>query len=139
MDQIILHGELAHKVVQVDWKCWVQLAFALFNRGGIIWLNHFCRHRVSRPRRMLMGVRIVLADKEPIGLALGRFKKQIEQSGADLRLRPVVFIKATEVRRAKRFKKKFKARLATLLAQRAGEQPAVPAFQASFWRRTGKP
>jgi small subunit ribosomal protein S21 len=90
---------------------------------------------------MGMGVRIVLADKEPIGLALRRFKKLLER---DLWYRAtrrrLYFISATQVRRAKRFKKRFKARHATLLAQVGGEQPisSLAKARATFGKRTGK-
>ncbi len=90
-----------------------------------------------------MGVRIVLADKEPIGLALRRFKKLLERNGATRELRRrAYFTSATQVRRARRFTKRFKARNATLLAQMAGEQPATSSLdeaRATFWKRTGKP
>ena len=89
-----------------------------------------------------MGVRIVLADKEPIGLALRRFKKLLERNGTARELRRrAYFEKPTEIRRAKQFQKRFKARLATVRAQKAGEQPASSVAGAAevFWRRTGKP
>jgi len=89
-----------------------------------------------------MGVRIVLADKEPIGAALRRFKKLLERSGLtyDLRRR-AAFHKPTQERRSKVFKKRFKARKATLLAQMGGEQPVASMVQArkAFWKKTGKP
>jgi small subunit ribosomal protein S21 len=89
-----------------------------------------------------MGVRIVLAEKEPIGLALRRFRKLLERNGTAWELRRrAYFISATWLRRAKRFKKRFKARNATLLAQMAGEQPtsSLEEARATFWKRTGKP
>jgi small subunit ribosomal protein S21 len=89
-----------------------------------------------------MGVRIVLADKEPIGLALRRFRKLLERNGVVRDLRgQAYFVKLTQIRRAKRFKKRFKARMATLLAQGAGSQPvsSLAAAGQTFWRRTGKP
>lgn len=51
------------------------------------------------------------------------------------------FMDATQARRAKRFQKRFKARKATLLAQRAGESPVSSLAEATkaFWKRTGKP
>jgi small subunit ribosomal protein S21 len=88
-----------------------------------------------------MGVRIVLADKEPIGLALRRFKRLLERHRASyLPRRHRYFVKPTEIRRAKRFQKKFKARRATLLAKQAGEQPVSSLSEAAsvFWKRTGK-
>jgi small subunit ribosomal protein S21 len=89
-----------------------------------------------------MGVRIVLADKEPIGLALRRLKKLLERLGVSWELRRrKYFTKPTQTRRAKRFKKRFKARLATFLAKRAGEQRGFSASESTktFWKRTGKP
>jgi len=101
------------------------------------------RHRVSRIRRIGMGIRVVLAEGEKIEHALHRFRKLLEQHG---RLKwqgggPLWFIKPTQVRRAKEFQKRFKARRATLLAQQGGEQ-AVGSFlnaKKIFWKRTGKP
>ena len=93
-------------------------------------------------RRTLMGIRIVLADKEPINAALRRFKKLLERSGLtrDLR-RQESFQKPTEIRRRKRFKKWFKARLATLVAQTDGKQPVASMVEVhkAFWKKTGKP
>jgi ribosomal protein S21 len=91
-----------------------------------------------------MGVRIVLAEKEPIGLALRRLKKRMEREGGILSKvrRRGSFIKATDTRRAKKFKKRFKAREATLLAKMAGEQPtelSKSELLTEFWKRTGKP
>ncbi len=89
-----------------------------------------------------MGVRIVVGEREPIGLALRRFKKLLEDKGVTWEMRRrVYFADLTQTRRAKRFQKKFKARKATLLAQRAGEQPVSSVAEATeaFWKRTGKP
>ena len=89
-----------------------------------------------------MGVRIVLAEREPIGLALMRFKKLLERQGAAWEMRRrTYFSDLTQARRAKRFQKRFKARKATLLAQTAGEQPVSSLTEATtaFWNRTGKP
>jgi ribosomal protein S21 len=108
------------------------------------------RHRVSRTRRTLMGVRIVVADKEPIALALKRFKRSLEQHGVNWEMRKRGFLiqpkgcifKATAAHRAKKFQKRFKARKATLLAKMAGEQATdSPASELKtvFWKRTGKP
>ena len=88
-----------------------------------------------------MVVRIVLAEKEPIGFALRRFKKLLERDGTNREIRrKSFFISATQVRRAKQFKKRFKARNATLLAQMAAKQPAtsIEGAKAMFWKRTGK-
>jgi hypothetical protein len=51
------------------------------------------------------------------------------------------FVDPTQARRAKRFHKRFKARQATLLAQKAGEQPfkSLAEATAAFWKQTGKP
>ncbi len=89
-----------------------------------------------------MSVRVVVGDGEPIGAALRRFKKQTERAGMPWELRRrVYFVRGTEVRRAKEFRKRFKAREATLQAQMSGELPvaSVAEARAEFWRRTGKP
>jgi ribosomal protein S21 len=88
-----------------------------------------------------MGLRVVLAQGERIEQALRRLRKLLERHGAlwDLQRRRY-FIKPTEVRRAKQFKKKFKARRETLLAKKAGEQPTTSLSDPArtFWKRTGK-
>jgi ribosomal protein S21 len=97
-----------------------------------------------------MGVRIVVADKEPIALALKRFKRLLEQHSVNWEMRKRGFLiqpsgcafKATETRRAKKFQKRFKAREVTLLAKMAGEQAtdsSASELKAAFWKRTGKP
>jgi small subunit ribosomal protein S21 len=89
-----------------------------------------------------MGVRIVVAEREPIGLALKRFKKSLEREGVIREMwRRASFASPTQARRAKLFKKRFKARKATLLAQMAGERPvsSLAEATAAFWKRTGKP
>jgi small subunit ribosomal protein S21 len=89
-----------------------------------------------------MGVRIVVGEREPIGLALRRLKKLLDRQGVTREIRRRrYFADATEDRRTKRFQKRFKARKATLLAQRAGEQPVSSLAEATkaFWKRTGKP
>ena len=74
--------------------------------------------------------------------ALRRFKKQLQLSRlaweARRREHPD---DGTQERRAKRFRKRFKARQATLVAQQAGEQPVGSLAEARrrFWERTGKP
>ncbi len=89
-----------------------------------------------------MNVRIVVADGEPISKALRRFKKKMEWSGTAWEVRrrgqPT---DQTQERRAKRFGKRFKARQATLVAQRTGVQPVASLDEAAgrFWERTGKP
>jgi ribosomal protein S21 len=89
-----------------------------------------------------MGVRIVVGEGEPIGLALKRFRQLLEDQGVTSEMRRrAYFADSTQARRAKRFRKRFKARKATILAQRAGEQPVLSLTEASvaFWKRTGKP
>jgi small subunit ribosomal protein S21 len=89
-----------------------------------------------------MGVRIVVADKEPIGAALRRFRKLLERSSFAYNLRRhEAFQKPTQERRSKAFKKRFKARRAILLAQTAGEQSVASLVEAhkAFWKKTGKP
>jgi small subunit ribosomal protein S21 len=89
-----------------------------------------------------MGVRVVVGEREPIGAALRRFKKQLEWEGVPLETRRrAYFVDGTEIRRAKRFRKRFKAREAVLVAQMAGELPvaSIAEAQREFWRRTGKP
>ncbi len=89
-----------------------------------------------------MGVRIVVRDREPISVALKRFKQQLALQGVSWEVRRrACFADLTETRRAKRFQKRFKAREATLLAQIAGEQPveSLAEARAAFWKRTGKP
>jgi ribosomal protein S21 len=97
-----------------------------------------------------MGVRIVLAEKEPIGLALRRFQKKLERNGVTIEIRyRTCYLKPVEARRAKRFQKRFKARKATLQAKLAGEQVAKLAGDRGtsssasliedFWKKTGKP
>ena len=89
-----------------------------------------------------MGVRVVVGDGEPIGAALRRLKQQLERAGVVwwVRRRPH-FVRATDQRRAKAFRKRFKARQAALLARVAEglSGPALDAAKAEFWRRTGKP
>ncbi len=90
-----------------------------------------------------MGVRIVLAENEPIALALRRFKKKVEREKINWEIRRrCYFVKASEMRRAKKFKKKFKAREAMLLAKLEGKQPTTVSrtdLLETFWKRTGKP
>jgi ribosomal protein S21 len=89
-----------------------------------------------------MGVRIVVGEREPIGLALKRLQRSMQQEGVSWEMRRRgYFVPDSQTRRAKRFRRRFKARQATLLVQRAGEQPVDSAAVAAveFWRRTGKP
>jgi ribosomal protein S21 len=88
-----------------------------------------------------MGLRIVVGEGEPIELALRRFKKLLERQGVTWEMRRrVSFAYSTQARRAKRFQKRFKARQATFLAQKAGVQPVSSLADAAktFWKRTGK-
>lgn len=89
-----------------------------------------------------MGVRVTVLDGEPIGITLRRFKKQVERAGMAREIRlQAHFIRGTEVRRAKKFHKRFKTRKAALLAKMSGVLPAASVAEAhsEFWRRTGKP
>jgi len=70
-----------------------------------------------------MGVKIVLADREPIGLALRRFRKLLEWSGTNHEMRcSLYFDEPTQVRQRKEIRRRLKTREATYLAKRAGEQ-----------------
>lgn len=89
-----------------------------------------------------MVLRMRLHDREPIGLALRRFRKLLTLHGLLWeRRKRSHYISETAYRRAKRFRKRLKARLATLRAQQAGLQPVASLVQATekFHRRTGKP
>jgi ribosomal protein S21 len=89
-----------------------------------------------------MTVRIVVRPGEPVTSALRRLKGQMHAAPFVREMwRHRCPIDPTQERRAKRFKKRFKAREATLLAQRAGIQPVTSLKEASarFWQRTGKP
>ena len=85
---------------------------------------------------------MTLAEGEQIGLALRRFKKLLERDSSIRELRDhVYFIPATQVRRAKRFRRRFKTRKAALHALMAEKQSArvIAAALAAFWKRSGKP
>jgi ribosomal protein S21 len=89
-----------------------------------------------------MGIRIVVRENEPIGLALKKLKKRIERNGVLYEMRRhVSHIKASQIRRAKKFNKRFQDRWETLVNKKSGIQTVNPASdpQAEFWRRTGKP
>ncbi len=97
-----------------------------------------------------MGVRVVIAENEPIASALRRFKRSLEKHGVNWEFRKRGYLvqpngcifKATESRRAKKFQKRFKAREATLLAKMAGQQAtecSTSELKTAFWKRTGKP
>jgi ribosomal protein S21 len=98
----------------------------------------------------MMGVRVLVAENEPIKAALIRLKRSLAVHGVDWELRRRGFLiaqggsffKPTEERRAKKFQKRFKARKATLLAKLAGEQASdlsSSELKRAFWKRTGKP
>jgi small subunit ribosomal protein S21 len=89
-----------------------------------------------------MVVRIVIRDREPIGLALRRFKQQLQAHGVVWEMwRRRYFADPTDLRRQKKFQKRFKARKATLFAKMAAEQPDVglARAKAAFRKRSGKP
>lgn len=102
---------------------------------------HINRHRVSRTRRTSMPLRIRVHDNEPIGLALRRFKKLLDRSGIRQEIRErSCHVPPTHVRGTKKFLKRLKARLATLEAQKAGEQPCASLEDAAknLRKRTGR-
>jgi len=89
-----------------------------------------------------MGVRIYRDDCEPIQVTLRRFKKAQEQSGFWWGIRQKqYFISRTQKRRAKKFKKRFKAREQALLAELAlkSSKEKRTALIAQFWQNSGKP
>jgi ribosomal protein S21 len=90
-----------------------------------------------------MSVRVQVRPGEPIRQALLRFKKKVARYGGfwETYRRAWRFAPATQLKRKKRFKKRFKARKATLAAQKAGEQPVASLAEATaaFWKHTGKP
>ena len=71
----------------------------------------------------MMGVRIVVGEGEPIGHAMKRLRKKLDQNGIlyEMRRRQC-FLDGTQVRRAKEFKKRYRSRLATRLAKSEGLQ-----------------
>ena len=89
-----------------------------------------------------MNVRIVVGDGEPIGAALRRLKKRVEREGVAWERRwHTHFVGGTELRRAKQFCKRYKAREAALLARMAAglTGPALDEAKSEFRRRSGKP
>ena len=83
----------------------------------------------------------MVRDREPIGLALRRFKKEMQRQGLSWEMRRRKhFLDANQLRRAKQFKKRLKARAATLEKQMTGEQPvaSLPEAKAVFRERRGK-
>ncbi len=71
-----------------------------------------------------MPLRMRLHDREPIGLALRRFKKMLERSGLarEIRFRQSRFRPWAEIRRHKEYTKLRKSRDQTRLDKRAGRQ-----------------
>ena len=81
-------------------------------------------------------------EREPIGLALRRLKKQLERLGIAREMRSRShFVEPALVRRKKKFRKRLKAREDTLRRKQAGEQPVADLADAcrTFRKRTGKP
>lgn len=81
-------------------------------------------------------------DGEPIGAALRRFKKLLDRNGYWREIRQhAEYAPPTQARRKKKFKKRLKARQATLDAQATGEQPCASWAEAvaTLKKRTGKP
>ena len=91
----------------------------------------------------MMGLRMRVHDREPIGAALRRFKKLLNQRDVwyKIRAQGTAWYTPSQVRRKKQFKKRLKARLATLAAQKAGVQPVASLADAeeTLRKRTGKP
>jgi ribosomal protein S21 len=88
-----------------------------------------------------MGVRIVVGDQESIQSALKRFKNALARNNVPWEMRRrVEFQDGTEVKRRKLFRKRYKARLATLVGMSGGKQPVVifEIARAEFCRKTGK-
>jgi ribosomal protein S21 len=88
----------------------------------------FRRHRVSRTRRILMGVRITVGEGESIELTLKRFRKLLERHRASWKwYKPVgwrglnYYVKPSKIRGVKRFVRKVKARAAAQGAKLTGE------------------
>ena len=70
--------------------------------------------------RVIMGARVVVRDGEPIEAVLRRFKKRVEREGVAWEMRRrASYVRGTDERRAKGFRKRFKAREATFVARRA--------------------
>jgi small subunit ribosomal protein S21 len=91
---------------------------------------------------MAMGIRMRLHDGEPIEQALRRFRQLLVQSGKPWEQRWYFrFVPPGPLRRYKKIRKRFKARLATLRDQKAGKQPVASLAEATaeVWRRRGKP
>lgn len=66
-----------------------------------------------------MGVRVVVGQREPIGVALKRLRRMLERTR---KRRPGHFIRDCEIRRHKEFRKRRKARLETEQAKQEGRQ-----------------
>jgi ribosomal protein S21 len=78
---------------------------------------------------MMMGVRIVVYEKESIGTAFRRFRKLMERHRASWKwhkqiahLGQFYYVKPSKIRGVKEFMKKVKARQETRRAKHAGEQ-----------------
>jgi ribosomal protein S21 len=70
-----------------------------------------------------MGLKIRVGDREPIALVLRRFRKLLERNGIVWSMRRSRwFVKPTQLRRKKRFRKWLKSSAQTYLAKRAGLQ-----------------
>ena len=70
-----------------------------------------------------MSVKIVVGEREPIGLALRRFRKLLERTGTTYEMRRSwYFLAPNQIRRKKRNSKSLKCRLATLQAKRTEKQ-----------------
>jgi ribosomal protein S21 len=67
-----------------------------------------------------MGLKMRLWDREPIGLALRRFRKLLQINGLLAKSRPRHFVNASQLRRTKRYWKSVMARHETYRAKRAG-------------------
>ena len=83
----------------------------------------------------------MVREGEEISQALRRLNKKLQLSGWEWESRrPVYPTDMTQERLAKPFQKRFKACRATLLAQRAGDQPVASLRKAvaRFWELTGK-
>jgi small subunit ribosomal protein S21 len=90
-----------------------------------------------------MGIRLRVHDGEPIGHALRRFKKLLDRNGIARAIRAqahACHVPATETRRTKAFKKRLKAREATLAAQSCGVQPvaSLKDARAKLKQKSGK-
>jgi ribosomal protein S21 len=87
-----------------------------------------------------MGVLIVVRQGESVAAAMKRLKRTADKGGITrASRRQESFVKQSEVRREQKFRRRFKARKATLLRKLGGAN----SFQAhqllrEFWNRGGK-